>query len=158
MGIRVNCIVSSIPGRLRLRHPALRNPARLEKLEHRLAAWPQVLELKANPATGSLLLRYDVVGLGEAECASRCEAALADLLPRPPEKVAVVDAPPAKPRSTRARTLRANRLAKRGMLASLVASMLLAAAGAKRGHIWTGMFFLHALGVHLWVHRRTLIS
>jgi hypothetical protein len=151
-------VVSSIPGRLRLR---LRRPARLEQLRQTLATWPEVREVRANPATGSLLLSYDAAALPQAQCVQRCEAALAALMPAtqtaPTPSPATEPAPTARPRSARARAMQANRLAKRGMLASLAASLLLAATGAGRGHIWTGLFFLHALGMHLWVHRRNLI-
>lgn len=150
----MTCIVSAIPGRLRLRHPALRRPGRLAALQQTLAAWPEVLELQASPATGSLLLRYDALALDEALCARRCEAAVAELLPGRADP-----APEARQarNTTRASALRANRLAKRGMLASLAVSLLLAATGVKRLHVWTGLVFLHALGAHLWVHRRHLL-
>lgn len=153
----VSPVVSSLPGRLRLRHASLRQPARLEQLRQTLAAWPESRAIQANPATGSLLLSYDVAALPQSECEKRCEAALAALLPPPatPATPAVVQTPRAS--LTRTQTLRANRLAKRGMLASLAASMALAAVGAKRAHIWTGVAFLHALGVHLWVYRRSLL-
>ena len=148
----VSPVVSSLPGRLRLRHASLRQPARLEQLRQTLAAWPESRAIQANPATGSLLLSYDVAARPQSECEQRCEAALAALLP-PPATPAALQAP----RASRTQTLRANRLAKRGMLASLAASMALAAVGAKRSHIWTGVVFLHALGVHLWVYRRSLL-
>ena len=50
--------------------------------------------------------------------------------------------------------VRTNRWAKRGMLASLTAALLLAAVGTKRWHVLTGVLFLHALAAHLWIHRR----
>lgn len=156
----VHCIASSIPGRLRLRHTLLRDPARLARLGEDIGRWPQVSEVNANARTGSLLVRYDAAALREAECARRCAEAVAGLLPAP-----LADAESPAPTATAARAsrragtsrVRANRLAKGGMLASLAASMVLAAMGAKRLHIWTGVFFLHALGVHLWVHRRNLL-
>ena len=141
-------VSSSIPGRIRLRHAALRNPDRLARIERSIGAWPQVRAVSTNAKAGSLLVTYDAAALDANDCAKRCEAAVAELLPG--------QAAPASPRHGSPR-VRANRLAKRAMLASLAASMLLAAVGAKRWHIGTGVFFLHALGVHLWVHRRHLI-
>jgi len=157
----MHCIASSIPGRLRLRHALLRDPARLARLVEDFRQWPQVGEVSANVRTGSLLVRYDAAALGESECARRCAAAVTGLLPAPPR-----DAAPPIPAATLAARagrragsprVRANRLAKAGMLAGLAASMVVASMGAKRLHIWTGVFFLHALGVHLWVHRRNLL-
>lgn len=151
-------VVSSTPGRLRLRHPALRHPARLQALERRLALWPEVRTLQANPATGSLVVHYDALALAQDACAQRCEAAVAGLLPLPAVEPRQGRAIPVMARAARTRAKRTNRLAKAGMLASLAASLLLAAAGLKRLHIWTGLLFLHALGAHLWVHRRHLLK
>jgi len=154
----MHCIASSIPGRLRLRHALLRDPARLARLVGDFRQWPHVGEVSANVRTGSLLVHYDAAALSESECARRCAAAVTGLLPAPPR-----DAAPPIPVATRAERragsprVHANRLAKAGMLAGLAASMVVAAMGAKRLHIWTGVFFLHALGVHLWVHRRKLL-
>ncbi|HRP98130.1 MAG TPA: hypothetical protein PL143_17980, partial [Rhodocyclaceae bacterium] len=53
--------------------------------------------------------------------------------------------------------VRVNRVARRGMLVSLAASMLLAALGRKRWHTVTGIVFLKFLAMHLWVHRRHLV-
>lgn len=151
----MSAIASSIPGRIRLRHVALRNPLRLQQLEDRIGEWGHVQSVAPNLKAGSLLVRYDAVALNAPEFASRCETALAELLPHT-EAPASVAAPRLLSRGG-TRRVRANRLAKRGMLASLALSMLLAAAGSKRWHAMTGVFFLHALGVHLWVHRHHLV-
>jgi hypothetical protein len=141
---------------LRLRHATLRNPLRLRQLQQTLGQWPQIQVMTPNARTGSLLLIYDALALPEAECVQRCEAALAAL--QPGTGGAPLTLPrPARPRGAGGRAKRANRLAKHGMLASLTASLALAALGVKRAHVWTGIAFLHALGVHLWVHRRNLL-
>lgn len=156
-------IASAIPGRLRLRHAELRKAGRLAKLEQHLAGWPQVREIRLNHAAGSLLIHYDANALSEAECRKRCEAALTELLPwvvstNPTNTPIASVAAAQKPRSTLTRVRRANQMAKRGMLVSLTASMILSAVGPKKWHIWTGIAFLHALGVHLWVHRHSLLK
>lgn len=157
----MHCIASSIPGRLRLRHPLLRDAARLARLSGDIRRWPQVGEVTANTRAGSLLVRYDAAALPESECRRRCTAAVAALLPEP---AAATRPPPGAAdrihrsgRHTGGKRVRANRMAKAGMLLSLAASLGLAAMGARRLHVWTGLFFLHALGVHLWVHRRNLL-
>lgn len=151
----MTCIASSIPGRLRLRHPALREPARMRQLIDAVNAWPGALGHIANTRTGSLLLTYDPSLVQEADCRARAEAAVEALAPssQPPAV-----AKPRAPRRSRIATKRINTMSKRAMLASLAASMVLAAVGAKRGHIWTGLVFLHALGAHLWIYRRTLLK
>lgn len=138
-------IVSSLPGRIRLRDAALKNPARSARLAAALAALPAVASVEANCTVGSLLIHYDA-----AQCASdaierQVEAALdAELqLPRS-----------ALPPSTR---VRINRAAKYGMLASLGSSLVLAALGNKRWHAATGLVFVACLGAHLTVHRRHLL-
>lgn len=137
-------IVSSLPGRIRVRHPALREPARLAQLEAAAVRWRGVQSAKADPRAGSLLLHYDAARLERRGLEARLEAAARRLVP-----AAGRHAP-----STR---VRINRLAKRGMLAGLGASLLFAAAGAKRLHIVTGGFFLAGLAAHLAVHRRHLL-
>lgn len=161
-------IASSIPGRIRLRHAALRRPERLERLALSLSDWPEALTLEPNARTGSLLLHYDPSRLTRAESERRCVAALQALLPPPPSPEPALQPAAQGPTAPAAAStgvatvrpsqrVRANRLAKRLMLASLLATLVLAAAGAKRWHTGAGLLFVHALGVHLWVHRRHLL-
>jgi hypothetical protein len=62
------------------------------------------------------------------------------------------------PFSKRAILRRLNGYAKLGMMASLGASLALAAAGNKRLHIATGSVYLALLGIHMAVHRRQLLK
>lgn len=151
----MNGIASSIPGRLRLRHPALRERGRLVRLGELVHEWPGICAVMPNPVTGSLLASYDPALLTEPECRRRAEAAMSKLLSdaKPRAAAIAVSKPARRPRITPAN---ANRIAKPVMLASLATSLALAAAGAKRAHILTGIAFLHALGVHVWVQRRNL--
>ncbi|MDD3529660.1 MAG: hypothetical protein PHS77_07255 [Gallionellaceae bacterium] len=151
----MTCIASSIPGRMRLRHPALRDPARMQQLLVAIGTWPGTLGHIVNTRTGSLLLTYDPSLIKEADCRARAESAIEALAPASPPPA---EAKARSPRHSRIVSKRINTMSKRTMLASLAASMLLAAVGAKRGHIWTGLVFLHALGAHLWVYRRTLLK
>ena len=144
-GQGVTRIVSSLPGRIRLRDPALRQADRLDRLSAALANMEGVLAVEGNVRAGSVVLRFEAA----AHDVEAMEAAV--------ERVA--DAEFTKPRpvlrpSTR---VRVNRYAKRGMLASLATSLLLAAAGQKRWHIATGGVFVASLMVHLAVHRRHLV-
>lgn len=54
-----SCIVSSTPGRVRLRHRALEASPLLEKLRLAASALHGVRTAEAKPSTGSLLLTYD---------------------------------------------------------------------------------------------------
>lgn len=74
------------------------------------------------------------------------------VLPRPGRG----EGPLRRRRHGRALGPRFNRLSKRGMLLSLGTSLGLAAAGAKRGHIYSGGAFVVLLASHLWTHRKSL--
>jgi hypothetical protein len=164
----MNLIASSIPGRLRLRDRALRGDARLDALGASVACWRGVADVEVNSRAGSLLIRYDAARLRPAMCEARAVAAVEKMLAANAqdgtresakenakvgagETVVQPHHPGGTPR------VRANRWAKRGMLASLAVSLLLAGAGRKRWHALTGVLFLHALAAHLWVHRRHIL-
>ena len=141
-------IVSSIPGRLRLRDRTLRDARRLETLRADLSAMDDVESVESNPRTGSLLVHYNAEGIAQGVFEARVRLAMGN--------PCVATKPAPKVGAGGTARVKANRWAKRGMLASLTVSLLLAVAGAKRWHAITGMLFLHALVVHLWVHRRHL--
>ncbi len=155
----MTAIVASTPGRLRLRHPALRQTDVLERLTAKLRAHPEVLEVEPRPQAASLVLHYDTARWSEAQSHQRVGSIAASVLPRPNPATpgAARKSHPAALLDKKQRLV-ANRWAKRSMLGSLALSLLLAAQGAKRGHTLTGLLFLHALGLHLWVHRRNLLK
>ncbi|MBS3934940.1 MAG: hypothetical protein KGZ43_02105 [Sulfuritalea sp.] len=150
-------VASSIPGRLRLRLAVPRAAGLLPLLCRRVERWDAVQGVEVNPRTGSLLVRYDATRLTPARIEARLVAAGERALAGHAAKVG------ADPTATRPRghggtpRVRANRWAKRAMLVGLAASLSLAALGNKRWHWLTGVLFLHALAVHLWVHRRHLV-
>jgi len=141
-------IVSSIPGRMRLRSHALRAGLRLERLRADIAAMDGVKSMEWNRRVGSLLIHYDAAKTTRDDFEVRVRAAL--------EKISAAGQCTQKVGAGGTARVRANRWAKRGMLASLAVSLVLAGAGLKRWHALTGILFLHALGVHLWAHRRYL--
>ena len=143
-------IVSSTPGRIRLRHPDLRDAGRLAQLQQTIARWQHIEAIRINPQAGSLIVRYGVEKLDGRRLAQRLDKAVDKLLHQPPVPS------PAKPGGTP--RVRVNRWAKRGMLASLAISMMLAGAGRKRWHALSGGLFLASLTVHLWIHRRHILK
>lgn len=150
-------IVSSVPGRLRLRDPALRRPQPLERLAAELAAVAGVQSVDTNAKAGSVVLFYDAAGVVKREMEVAVERVAATVL------VAPARAEPAPlagdgPRPHRGSPrVRINRQAKRGMLGSLAVSLALAAGGLKRWHAWSGGAFVVFLLIHLAVHRRHLL-
>lgn len=149
-------IVSSVPGRLRLRDPALRRPQPLQRLSAALEALAGVLFVDANARAGSVVVFYDEARVNRQEAEAAVEAlAGAALGAYPPAGQAGQPRAGARPPRSASLRVRINRQAKRGMLASLATSLLL--AGGKRWHAASGGVFLAFLAIHLAVHRRHLL-
>lgn len=145
-------IASSVPGRLRLRDPALRRGPALSRLATDLAGLPGVLGVAANDQAGSVVVTYDAGRIARSEMeAAALRVAEAVLGPSGGSETAIWH------RMAPSRRVRINRYAKRGMLASLLVSLALAAGGVKRWHAWSGGAFLAFLAAHLAVHRRHLL-
>jgi hypothetical protein len=141
-------IVSSLPGRIRVRDKALRNQTRLEKLEAELRRMEGFTSLQTNLGAGSVVLHFDAARTDAATLETAVEAAVDAALAAPLAKSQ------AGPSSLKRQ---ANRYAKAGMLGSLTTSLALAAVGRKRWHAVTGGVFVACLGVHLGVYRRSLL-
>lgn len=168
----MNLIASSLPGRLRLRAPALRRQAAQQRLVAGLTGLPGALSVAGNAAAGSIALTYDAarvaredmetaaLGVAQAVLGAGVEGEEAEAQAA---GKAVATAPAPAVGSRRAGfvapslRVRINRQAKRGMLASLAVSLALAAAGARRWHVVSGGAFLVFLALHLTVHRRHLL-
>ena len=69
-------ICSAIPGRARLRHPALKDERTAESLRTFLLGPPGVLDAKFNPRVGSLLLTWDEAKLPAGELKAMAAALL----------------------------------------------------------------------------------
>jgi hypothetical protein len=152
----MNPVASSIPGRLRLRAPGLRAPETLARLAAELGALDASCRVETNPRCGSLLLRYDATRLDPQVAKS---TALALLSPDATPSSAALPGRGQKLRHHYTRTsLKLNRYAKYGMLASLGASLIYAATGATRAHALTGAVFVACMGAHLIVHRHRLTA
>lgn len=138
-------IVSALPGRIRIRDRVLRERARLGRVEAALARLEGIDSLQGNPGAGSIVLHFDAARVDVAALEAAVDA--------------TIDAELATPHKPHRRSLKMqiNRSAKFGMLGSLAASLALAAAGEKRWHAVTGGLFVACLGVHLGVHRRSIL-
>ncbi|MGQ9368063.1 HMA2 domain-containing protein [Azospirillum sp. ST 5-10] len=152
MSGRTSPIAAAIPGRIRVRHPRLRQAERNRELASRLDGADGLRVAERNPATGSLLLLYDPAYLVPSQAEARVAAAAAAVLD------AEGTAPPRPGGAVRRRSRRRdlNRASKIAMLASL--AVALGALGtSKRLHAAAGAFFLALLAVHTAIHRRRLL-
>lgn len=141
-------IVSSVPGRIRLRDDALRRLAPLERLRTVLAAIDGVLSAEANAVAGSIVLRYDAARVAQPALEAQVDAAA---------NAALAASHRSQPRRTHSPQRRVNRYAKYGMLGSLATSLAFAATGRKRWHAASGGLFLVCLAMHLAMNRRDLL-
>lgn len=143
---------SVLPGRIRLRHPLLRDSRRHAALTARLAP---LAAIEGDAAVGSLLLRFDPA---QRDMPARIRAEVAAVWPKAAvaPTSALVPAPRRhKPRKNKAKW-EVNRAAKIGAILSMAVS--LAALGSSRKlHAQAGVVFLGMMLTHMAVHwRRTL--
>ncbi|MDR2165186.1 MAG: hypothetical protein LBO79_06085 [Zoogloeaceae bacterium] len=137
-------IVSSIPGRIRIRHKAFSSPQRGARAKAALLALDGVGHVEVHADAASLIVHYD-----------------AGTIPVEAMEIAVdaiADAELNLPRDGQERTATLNRYAKYGMLSSLAVSLLLAANGARRAHALAGGVFIACLGLHLLHHRARVLD
>ncbi|AVM74915.1 hypothetical protein [Magnetospirillum gryphiswaldense] len=145
--------VSILPGRIRLRHPLLRDTGRHRALTARLL--PLAL-VEGNPVIGSLLLRFDPA---DTSMETRIRAEVAAVLPDPSAPASPRASPHmgkriALPQPHKAKW-QINRAAKIGAVASMAVS--LAALGTSRKlHAQAGALFVMMMLTHMATHwRRT---
>jgi hypothetical protein len=124
-------IVSSTPGRVRVRHPALRSQSRADQARDALLAIAGVQSVAGDARVGSLLVSYDPAHTSEATVVAALQ--LGEL----PARVAEPRAWPRIPSGTA------------GMAVSLSVSLGAAAAKLKWLHVAAGVVFVALVGVHV---------
>lgn len=139
------CVTSFMDGRVRLRHPALKNAAQAERVRPLLASMPGMRNVTVNSRTGSLLLEYDPARISRE-----------DLLSLAGQWEAYAAQPDdARPKRGLDRAA-AIRFANRGMLATFAASLAFGLAGRERVHVVAGGLFLLFNLAHLYTYRNRL--
>ncbi|NYZ13655.1 hypothetical protein HL658_13965 [Azospirillum sp. RWY-5-1] len=156
---RSSPIASALPGRIRLRHPLLRQPDRLRDAAARLAQLEGLRVAESNPAVGSLLVLYDPAALDPATVEAAVTAALEPVLHPGDAPAADPEAgpPPAHGREVPDLKRRINRAAKIGMMGSMAATLAALAVG-KRLHAGAGTLFVALMLVHMTVQRKRLFQ
>lgn len=152
-----SAIASAVPGRIRLRHPALRRAECHRALVERVTALDGLRVAEANAAVGSLLVLYDPAGLAAPAAEAAVAAVAADVLgtQEPPGDAPAPAAPPRPIRGSS--TWSVNRVAKIGMLTSMTATLAALTVG-RRLHAGAGVVFLAFMLVHIAQHRRRLFQ
>lgn len=143
---KVSRIVSSIPGRIRLRDKRLRDQAKLNELTKELSQIAVITSLQGNPRTGSLLLRFDRNAIVLSTIEANIDSTVDQIIGKAPQ-----------PLLSKKNFNRYNKMA---MLGSLGASLIaLSMTGRKRRIRWhklTGYLFIANLGTHLFFYRKAL--
>jgi len=143
-------VTSFTDGRVRLRHPALKDLRFSEMVTAAVTSVEGIRSADVNPRTGSLLITYDSAAISRGQLAAMAEAGLAFL---PAEE---------KPEPVRKRAAqavlsrRATKAANRLMLLSFLASMGGICAGLGGVHRIAGLVFALAGLQHVAAHRKTL--
>jgi Heavy metal associated domain 2 len=141
-------IVSSIPGRIRIRDNKLRDQTILDRLKTELLNISVITTLESNRRTGSLLVRFSKNSVAMPSIEAQIDSAVDR----------VIGNPAASQRLLSKKNL--NRYNKIAMLLLLGTSLFtLNLAGRKRRIRWhrlTGYLFLANLGVHLFTYRKSL--
>jgi len=132
-------IVSSTPGRVRVRHPALRSRSRAEQARDLLLALPGVESASGDARLGSLLVTYDPAQTSEAAVVAALDLGNLPVTGGNPHgaRVAEPRAWPNIPSGTA------------GMGISLAVCLGAAAAKIKWLHVTAGVAFVALVGVHV---------
>ena len=141
-------IVSSIPGRIRLRDKKLRNQAMLDRLKAELLKIAAITALEGNSRTGSLIVRFDKNSVEMTCIKAQIESAVDDVIGKPAAHQQLL---------SKKNLNRYNKIAMLLLLGTSLSSLSL--AGRKRRIRWhrlTGYLFIANLGVHLFTYRKSL--
>ncbi len=145
---KTGAIVSSIPGRIRVRDKYLRNHDRLNQLKNELSNIAAITELNENVRTGSLLIRFDREAVELAAIESSIDSAVDRVIGGLPK--------PHTPLSKK----NFNRYNKLIMLSSFGISIgALAIPRQSLRRFWhqsTGWLFVANLGAHLYIYRKSV--
>jgi len=147
-------VTSSIEGRMRIRHPALRNERDILLLGNLLQSGSGILDIISNRRTGSLLIEYD----SKATQAGELLIVFNRWLSRIHQSKASMPARTSFFKNSPFMTNRraAIRCLNRGMLATLTFSIIMSMVGRTRAHIVSGALFTAEALMHTWLNRKTL--
>lgn len=141
-------ISSFCDGRVRLRHPALKDADTVNGLVAILNGYPGVLEVKSNLLTGSLLVLYDPEAISQedlAKAAAKLEEQVGAVEPGPDGCGIIQNCG----QGLRSLVCSMPRKYEIGLLNATFALCLLGLLGPKRLHYWAGGAFALLVAAHL---------
>lgn len=141
-------VTSFFDGRVRLRHPLLRQPGLEAQLQERIGPLPGIRSLNINPRSGSLLLEYDPQQIRKEDLLE-----MADLWLLSQEHTAHITA---EKRSASINTKQMLRFVQRSLPVTLGLSSLLGFLGKKQAHVATGALFIACALIHMYQYRKCL--
>ena len=169
----IDCVTSFVDGRVRLRHPALKDKATAELVCTVVSGVDGITAVQANPVTGSLLIYYDAEKLTREQLLELAEQGAA-FVPGMNEEAAPADTAegnteqdgaPRKACAVKAPvdellgflTRRSTtKFIDRAMLVSLIASLAALPLGSRTVHTAAGGVFVGGVLQHLLAHRKAL--
>lgn len=168
----LDCITSFVDGRVRLRHPALKEAATAELVTAVVSGVEGIVSVQANPVTGSLLIFYDPEKLSREQLLELAEQGAA-FIPGMAEEVEAAE--PAKGEGPAARAMKAvkelapvdgllqllggrgaTKFVNRAMLVALAASLAGLPLGNRLLHTAAGGAFVGGVLQHLLAHRKAI--
>ena len=165
----VDCITSFVDGRVRLRHPALKNKKTSDLIASIVGGVEGISAVQSNPVTGSLLIYYDPEQLSREQLLELAEQGAAFIPGLNDETAAQPEGSDEEP-SAKARKVCApvdevlqflcsrgtTRFVNRAMLVALAASLAGLPLGNRFLHTAAGGAFVGGMVQHLLAHRKSL--
>ena len=169
----IDCVTSFVDGRVRLRHPALKDKATAELVCTVVSGVDGITAVQANPVTGSLLIYYDAEKLTREQLLELAEQGAA-FVPGMNEEAASADTAEGNAEQDsaprRACAVKApvdellgfltrrstTKFIDRAMLVSLIASLAALPLGSRTVHTAAGGVFVGGVLQHLLAHRKAL--
>ena len=141
-------IISSVPGRIRLRDKILRDPTKLNELKKELSQLAVFTSSQGNVRTGSLLLHFDRNSIELSTIETNIDSTVEQIIGKAPKPQVLL---------SKKNFTRYNKMAMLGSLgASLIALGIERRKSRIRWHQLTGYLFIANLGAHLFFYRKAL--
>ena len=142
-------IVSSVPGRIRVRDKALRDQTKLDQLKKELSKIDAITALQDNVRTGSVLLRFDRKAIELSVIEVNIDSIVDKVIGKASKQQRML---------SKKNINRYNKIIMLGSLgASLIALRMARRKPRIRWHRLTGYIFVANLGVHLYIYRKSLL-